>query len=229
MPKATSCMVHLPTITAPARLSFATTVASRLGIWSLKNSEPDVVRTPAVSRLSLMTIGMPWSNPSQRPSAAARSAATASARAASSAVVTIAFTWPCQRLIAARQASTRARDEFAPAPLLLILRFPIVGIAYRVGMLILTAKVQQCEIVRSLERLRGRDLRRTSIGFGKRPPNLVVHYQKGFTDPAGTMGKPPRVHAARNRAAALQSQARRCNIRLPSSYTAYHSEREVPM
>jgi maleamate amidohydrolase len=63
------------------------------------------------------------------------------------------------------------------------------------------------------------------VEFGKHPPNLVVDCQEGFTDPAGTMGKSPRVHARRG----LALHTRRCNIPIASCYTAYHSERDGPL
>ena len=49
MPAANSFMFVLPSETTPACAMRATTVASALGMRSLKNSEPTVVRTPRVS------------------------------------------------------------------------------------------------------------------------------------------------------------------------------------
>lgn len=68
-----------------------------------------------------------------------------------------------------------------------------------------------------------------TIGFGERPAILVVDYQKGFTDPACTMGKSPRIHAARDRTAALLAHGRKCGIPIASCYTAYHSAKDVPL
>jgi maleamate amidohydrolase len=65
------------------------------------------------------------------------------------------------------------------------------------------------------------------IGFGERAAILVVDFQKGFTDPHCTMGKSPRIHAARDRTAELLAHARRCKVPIASCYTAYHSERDA--
>lgn len=67
------------------------------------------------------------------------------------------------------------------------------------------------------------------IGFGERAAILVVDFQKGFTDPACIMGTSPRVHAARDRTVELLAHARRCQVPIASCYTAYHSERDVPL
>ena len=67
------------------------------------------------------------------------------------------------------------------------------------------------------------------VGFGERAAILVVDFQKGFTDPLCTMGKSPRIHAARDQTAKLLAHARRCKIPIASCYTAYHSERDVPL
>ncbi|MFM9941483.1 MAG: isochorismatase family protein [Hyphomicrobiaceae bacterium] len=67
------------------------------------------------------------------------------------------------------------------------------------------------------------------VGFGERAAVLVVDFQKGFTDPACTMGKSPRIHAARDRTAELLTVARRCKVPIASCYTAYHSDRDVPL
>lgn len=48
-----------------------------------------------------------------------------------------------------------------------------------------------------------------TIGYGDRPAILVINYQKDFTDPACTMGKSPRIHAARDRTAALLAHGRK--------------------
>src|SRR4030095_8929125 len=68
-PAANSWVLHLPMGTAPAALSRRTTSASSGGTLSRKNDEPWVVRTPAVSKMSLRPIGTPWSGPRQRPAA----------------------------------------------------------------------------------------------------------------------------------------------------------------
>lgn len=66
------------------------------------------------------------------------------------------------------------------------------------------------------------------VGFGERAAVLVVDFQKGFTDPRCTMGKSPRIHAARDRTVELLAHARRCKVPVASCFTAYHSERDVP-
>ena len=80
-PKANSCMLFLPTITAPASLSFAVTTASAAGTASLKMREPLVVTTPAVLKRSFNPMGTPWSAPRQRPAAISASARRAAAMA----------------------------------------------------------------------------------------------------------------------------------------------------
>lgn len=67
-----------------------------------------------------------------------------------------------------------------------------------------------------------------SVGYGEKAAILVVDYQKGFTDPRCTMGRSPRVHAARDRTVELLAHARRCGVPVASCFTAYHSERDVP-
>lgn len=67
-----------------------------------------------------------------------------------------------------------------------------------------------------------------AVGFGERAAVLVVDFQKGFTDPRCTMGKSPRIHAARDRTADLLVHARRCQVPVASCFTAYHSNRDVP-
>ena len=66
------------------------------------------------------------------------------------------------------------------------------------------------------------------VGFGERAAVLVVDFQKGFTDPRCTMGKSPRIHAARDRTVELLAQARLCKVPVASCFTAYHSDRDVP-
>ena len=66
-----------------------------------------------------------------------------------------------------------------------------------------------------------------NIGYGERPAILVVDYQKGFTDPVCAMGKSPRIHAARDRTAALLAHGRKCGIPVASCYTAYQTSKDV--
>ena len=54
------------------------------------------------------------------------------------------------------------------------------------------------------------------VGYGERPAVLVVDFQRGFTDPAFTMGKSPRIHAARDQTAELLQAARKANIPVAS-------------
>ena len=69
----------------------ATTVASRSGANVARPFVPPVLKTPAVSRLSLIVIGTPWSGPESSSCARAASALRASASAASDVRLTTAF------------------------------------------------------------------------------------------------------------------------------------------
>ena len=60
---ANSLMLSLPNNTAPASLSFAITVASSPGTFSLRMLEPPVVRMPAVLNWSFTATGTPCSAP----------------------------------------------------------------------------------------------------------------------------------------------------------------------
>ena len=86
-----SGVVVLPTMMAPACFSRATATASVSGTWSLKISEPQVVRMPAVGTRSLTATGMPCNGPSVSPRITAASAARACVLAASAATVMKAF------------------------------------------------------------------------------------------------------------------------------------------
>src|SRR5215469_10475130 len=79
---ANSSMLVLPSMTAPADFSFATTVASYGATKLSSMREPQVVRTPAVQKRSLCAIGTPVSAP-PAPAANAWSAARAAASATS--------------------------------------------------------------------------------------------------------------------------------------------------
>src|SRR5262245_31541671 len=50
----------LPNTTTPDALSRSTATASVAGTWAASGWWPQVVRSPAVSKLSLMVIGRPW-------------------------------------------------------------------------------------------------------------------------------------------------------------------------
>lgn len=81
-PAAYSPIVDLPMMTAPARRSLATTVASRVGTKSLNRIDPYIVGRSLVSTWSFTSTGMQWSGP-VRPdarNAASRRSASCSAR-----------------------------------------------------------------------------------------------------------------------------------------------------
>src|SRR5690606_27831763 len=81
-PMANSSMLVLPSVTAPADLSRATTVASYGDTKSDSIREPQVVSTPLVQNRSLWTIGRPFRT-GALPAARALSAASAEASACS--------------------------------------------------------------------------------------------------------------------------------------------------
>ncbi len=85
VPKANSCRLHLPTMTAPAALRRAVTVASDEATRPARTREAAVVGTPATSIRSLSDTGRPSSRESDSPRASRASAARA-ARAANSRV-----------------------------------------------------------------------------------------------------------------------------------------------
>ena len=81
----------LPKITAPASRRRFTASASVAGTCPARSGEPEVVRSPAVSKLSLIVIGTPCSGPHDSPRASAASASAARVRARSRSSVTTAF------------------------------------------------------------------------------------------------------------------------------------------
>jgi len=87
---ANSSMLVLPSMTAPARFNFATTVASYGETKLSSMREPQVVRTPSVQKMSLCAIGTPVSAPPS-PAASVRSAARAAASASSAVTEMKAF------------------------------------------------------------------------------------------------------------------------------------------
>ena len=107
-PKASSIIAALPIMTAPARRRRSTTGASAFGIWSAKSSDPQAVRIPAVSMLSLTAMVMPWSRPSQRPSVSAPSTSCARRRAPASSTVANARKAGFKARIRSSFASTRS-------------------------------------------------------------------------------------------------------------------------
>src|SRR5688572_22048194 len=76
-------MLSLPSTMAPAARRRRTTVASSAATWSLRMSDPPVVRTPRASKRSLSAMGTPCSGASGPPAVTAVSAARAASRAAS--------------------------------------------------------------------------------------------------------------------------------------------------
>ncbi len=65
------------------------------------------------------------------------------------------------------------------------------------------------------------------VGYGERPAVLVVDFQRGFTDPAFTMGKSERIHAARDRTVKLLEAARRSNIPVASCTVGWQSKKDI--
>src|SRR6266511_2666452 len=98
-PNAHSCMFVLPTVTAPAGRSRATTGASASGTRSARIRDPAVVRTPAVSKRSFSAIGAPAS-------AADGDVARALASARSAVMVMKAWSRGSSRSMRARDART---------------------------------------------------------------------------------------------------------------------------
>jgi maleamate amidohydrolase len=67
------------------------------------------------------------------------------------------------------------------------------------------------------------------IGVGARPAVLVVDLQVAFTDPQYPLGGLPMIHRATERTAALLEVARSRGIPIAACYTAYGSERDMPL
>lgn len=65
------------------------------------------------------------------------------------------------------------------------------------------------------------------VGFGERPALLIVDFQRGFTDPAFTMGRSERIHAARDQTAELARIARANGIPIASCCAGWQSEKEI--
>ena len=113
IPKANSCMLAFPIITAPALKRRSTTAAFWFGTCSLKKTDPDVVRTPAVSILSLTAIGIPCSSPNHLPSSIALSASSACRKASSAVTVIIELILSSFFEIDSKQVSTITRELFS--------------------------------------------------------------------------------------------------------------------
>ena len=108
-----SGVLVLPSRTAPAAFSRATTVASAAGTKSRRPIVPQVDTVPAVSKQSLMVMGTPWSGPVDRPSASAASASRARS-SASSASATTAFSFGLNRSMRSRYRRTSSSLERSP-------------------------------------------------------------------------------------------------------------------
>lgn len=67
------------------------------------------------------------------------------------------------------------------------------------------------------------------IGVGNRPAVLVVDLQVAFTDPKFPLGNLPMIHAATERTAQLLEVARSRNVPVAACYTAYGSQRDMPL
>ena len=82
-PRAISCMLSFPRLTAPAASKRSTTTPFSSGILSLKNRDPAVVVMPLVSKRSFNAIGMPCSGPRTSPLWISTSASLARSSASS--------------------------------------------------------------------------------------------------------------------------------------------------
>ena len=65
------------------------------------------------------------------------------------------------------------------------------------------------------------------VGYGERPALLIVDFQRGFTDPEFTMGKSPRIHAARDNTVSLVQSARAAGIPVASCYVGWQSVKDI--
>lgn len=69
----------------------------------------------------------------------------------------------------------------------------------------------------------------SAIGLGNRPAVLVVDLQVAFTDPRYPLGNLPMIHAATERTAELLEVARSRGVPIAACYTAYGSQRDMPL
>ena len=67
------------------------------------------------------------------------------------------------------------------------------------------------------------------VGFGQKAAVLVVDWQIAFTDPRFALGGLPRLHAARDNTAALLQVARAHGLPVAACYTAYCSQKDMPL
>src|ERR1044071_1656732 len=100
---------------APAARNFSTKAESFSGSQSLRIFEPPVVRTPAVSNMSLIVTGTPWSGPRYWPRPMASSAFLASALAGSRSTVMKALSFDSTCSNRSRAAPTASVDETSRA------------------------------------------------------------------------------------------------------------------
>ncbi len=68
----------------------------------------------------------------------------------------------------------------------------------------------------------------SETGYGQRAAVLVVDWQTAFTDPKYPLGGLARLHAARDRTAALLKVARAHGVPVAACYTAYCSSKDMP-
>lgn len=66
-----------------------------------------------------------------------------------------------------------------------------------------------------------------AVGYGQRPALLIVDFQRGFTDPEFTMGRSPRIHAARDRTVQLAKVARANGIPVASCSAGWQSDKDI--
>ncbi len=70
----------------------------------------------------------------------------------------------------------------------------------------------------------------SDIGYGHgRPPCSVVDWQTAFTDPRFPLGGLERLHRARDNTAALLQVARSKGVPVAACYTAYCSQKDMPL
>ena len=67
------------------------------------------------------------------------------------------------------------------------------------------------------------------IGFGQRAAVLVVDWQLAFTDPRFELGGLARLHTARDNTSALLKTARSSGLPVAACYTAYCSQKDMPL
>src|SRR5262245_1323626 len=106
-----SSRLVLPMMIAPAACNLSTRAESVSGIQSARIFDPPVVRTPAVSNISLIVTGTPCSGPRCCPRAMSSSAFFAAATAGSRRTVMKALSLSSSRSSRARAALTASADD----------------------------------------------------------------------------------------------------------------------